>query len=64
MTQTEAVLQDVELYLDLYRRMRLIRGFEDLVQSLFLRGRGLRDDAPVLGPGGGRGRLREPARGP
>ncbi len=38
MTQTEAVLQDVELYLDLYRRMRLIRGFEDLVQSLFLRG--------------------------
>jgi len=29
---------DVELYLDLYRRMRLIRGFEDLVQSLFLRG--------------------------
>ena len=38
MTQTEAVLQDVDLYLDLYRRMRLIRGFEDLVQSLFLRG--------------------------
>ena len=38
MTQTEAVLHDVELYLDLYRRMRLIRGFEDLVQSLFLRG--------------------------
>jgi acetoin:2,6-dichlorophenolindophenol oxidoreductase subunit alpha len=37
-TQTEAVLQDTELYLDLYRRMRLIRGFEDLVQSLFLRG--------------------------
>jgi TPP-dependent pyruvate/acetoin dehydrogenase alpha subunit len=29
---------DVELYLDLYRRMRLIRGFEDLVQALFLRG--------------------------
>jgi TPP-dependent pyruvate/acetoin dehydrogenase alpha subunit len=28
---------DHELYLDLYRRMRLIRGFEDLVQSLFLR---------------------------
>ena len=38
MTQTEAILQDVDLYLDLYRRMRLIRGFEDLVQSLFLRG--------------------------
>ena len=29
---------DVELYLGLYRGMRLIRGFEDLVQSLFLRG--------------------------
>jgi acetoin:2,6-dichlorophenolindophenol oxidoreductase subunit alpha len=29
---------DVELYLGLYRRMRLIRGFEDLVQALFLRG--------------------------
>jgi TPP-dependent pyruvate/acetoin dehydrogenase alpha subunit len=28
---------DRELYLGLYRRMRLIRGFEDLVQSLFLR---------------------------
>lgn len=31
-------LVGVELSLDLYRRMRLIRGFEDLVQSLFLRG--------------------------
>jgi acetoin:2,6-dichlorophenolindophenol oxidoreductase subunit alpha len=30
-------LDDLELYLNLYRRMRLIRGFEDLVQSLFLR---------------------------
>ena len=30
-------LDDVELYIDLYRRMRLIRGFEDLVQSLFLK---------------------------
>jgi len=28
---------DHELYLGLYRRMRLIRGFEDLIQSLFLR---------------------------
>jgi acetoin:2,6-dichlorophenolindophenol oxidoreductase subunit alpha len=28
---------DRELELDLYRRMRLIRGFEELVQSLFLR---------------------------
>ena len=27
-----------ELYLALFRRMRLIRGFEDLIQSLFLRG--------------------------
>jgi TPP-dependent pyruvate/acetoin dehydrogenase alpha subunit len=35
--QTEPAL-DHELYLDLYRRMRLIRGFEELVQSLFLRG--------------------------
>jgi TPP-dependent pyruvate/acetoin dehydrogenase alpha subunit len=26
------------MYLDLYRRMRLIRGFEELVQSLFLKG--------------------------
>jgi TPP-dependent pyruvate/acetoin dehydrogenase alpha subunit len=31
-------LEDVDLYLGLYRRMRLIRGFEDLIQSLFLRG--------------------------
>jgi acetoin:2,6-dichlorophenolindophenol oxidoreductase subunit alpha len=30
-------LDDVDLYVDLYRRMRLIRGFEDLVQSLFMR---------------------------
>src|SRR5580765_8102405 len=28
---------DRELHLGLYRRMRLIRGFEDLIQSLFLR---------------------------
>ncbi|MBD0328949.1 MAG: thiamine pyrophosphate-dependent dehydrogenase E1 component subunit alpha [Thermoleophilia bacterium] len=32
------VLDDVELYLGIYRRMLLIRGFEDLVQSLFLKG--------------------------
>ncbi len=32
------VLDDVGLYTDLYRRMLLIRGFEDLVQSLFLAG--------------------------
>jgi TPP-dependent pyruvate/acetoin dehydrogenase alpha subunit len=35
--QTETAL-DAGLYLDFYRRMRLIRGFEDLVQALFLRG--------------------------
>jgi len=32
------VLDDVGLYTDIYRRMLLIRGFEDLVQSLFLKG--------------------------
>jgi acetoin:2,6-dichlorophenolindophenol oxidoreductase subunit alpha len=38
-SHTEArVLGDVELYTDIYRRMLLIRGFEDLVQSLFLKG--------------------------
>jgi acetoin:2,6-dichlorophenolindophenol oxidoreductase subunit alpha len=35
---TSGVLDDLELYVDLYRRMLLIRGFEDLVQSLFLKG--------------------------
>jgi 2-oxoisovalerate dehydrogenase E1 component len=30
-------LDDLDLYVDLYRRMLLIRGFEDLVQSLFVR---------------------------
>jgi len=38
-SHTEArVLDDVGLYTDIYRRMLLIRGFEDLVQSLFLKG--------------------------
>ena len=32
------VLGDLELYSGIYRRMLLIRGFEELVQSLFLRG--------------------------
>ena len=32
------VLDDVEVYVRIYRQMLLIRGFEDLVQSLFLRG--------------------------
>ena len=32
------VLDDLGLYTDIYRRMLLIRGFEDLVQSLFLAG--------------------------
>ncbi len=31
-------LDDLELYTTIYRRMLLIRGFEDLVQSLFLAG--------------------------
>lgn len=30
--------QETDRYLDLYRKMVLIRGFEDLIQSLFLRG--------------------------
>ncbi len=33
-----AQTEDVALSLDLYRRMLLIRGFEDLVQALFLKG--------------------------
>jgi TPP-dependent pyruvate/acetoin dehydrogenase alpha subunit len=32
------VLDDLGLYTGIYRQMRLIRGFEDLVQSLFLKG--------------------------
>src|SRR5262245_49482616 len=32
------VLDDLERYTGIYRRMLLIRGFEDLVQSLFLAG--------------------------
>src|SRR4029450_11407930 len=32
------VLEPLDLYKDIYRRMLLIRGFEDLVQSLFLAG--------------------------
>jgi TPP-dependent pyruvate/acetoin dehydrogenase alpha subunit len=32
------VLDDLDLYTGIYRQMRLIRGFEDLVQSLFLKG--------------------------
>jgi acetoin:2,6-dichlorophenolindophenol oxidoreductase subunit alpha len=32
------VLDDLELYVRIYRQMLLIRGFEDLVQSLFLKG--------------------------
>jgi len=32
------VLEDVDLYMRIYRQMLLIRGFEDLVQSLFLAG--------------------------
>jgi TPP-dependent pyruvate/acetoin dehydrogenase alpha subunit len=32
------ILDDVDLYLGLYRQMLLIRGVEDLIQSLFLKG--------------------------
>jgi len=35
---TTGVLDDLELYTRLYRQMLMIRGFEDLVQSLFLKG--------------------------
>ena len=38
MSVTTGVLDDLDLYTDVYRLMLLIRGFEDLVQSLFLRG--------------------------
>jgi TPP-dependent pyruvate/acetoin dehydrogenase alpha subunit len=36
--QATGVLDDLDLYREIYRRMLLIRGFEDLVQSLFLAG--------------------------
>ena len=35
---TTGLLDDLELYTRLYRQMLLIRGFEELVQSLFLKG--------------------------
>jgi TPP-dependent pyruvate/acetoin dehydrogenase alpha subunit len=35
---TVGVLDDLDRYIGIYRRMLLIRGFEELVQSLFLRG--------------------------
>src|SRR5262245_4074852 len=37
-THEPSVVGETELYIGLYRRMVLIRGFEDLIQSLFLRG--------------------------
>jgi len=37
-TPATAVLDDLDLYTQLFRQMLLIRGFEDLVQSLFLAG--------------------------
>ena len=37
-TPATGVLDDLELYTRLFRQMLLIRGFEDLVQSLFLAG--------------------------
>jgi TPP-dependent pyruvate/acetoin dehydrogenase alpha subunit len=38
MSQAASVLEELELYAGIYRRMLLIRGFEELVQSLFLKG--------------------------
>ena len=37
-TPATGVLDDLDLYMRLFRQMLLIRGFEDLVQSLFLAG--------------------------
>ena len=37
-TPATGILEDIELYTGIYRQMLLIRGFEDLVQSLFLAG--------------------------
>jgi TPP-dependent pyruvate/acetoin dehydrogenase alpha subunit len=37
-TPATGVLEDLELYTRIYRQMLVIRGFEDLVQSLFLAG--------------------------
>jgi TPP-dependent pyruvate/acetoin dehydrogenase alpha subunit len=37
-TSEQSVRGETELYLGLYRTMVLIRGFEDLIQTLFLRG--------------------------
>lgn len=37
-TQEQSVVGETDRYLELYRTMVLIRGFEDLIQSLFLRG--------------------------
>jgi TPP-dependent pyruvate/acetoin dehydrogenase alpha subunit len=36
--RSSGLLDDVELYTGIYRQMLLIRGFEELVQSLFLKG--------------------------
>ena len=39
MSRTQSrVLDDLELYTRIYGQMLLIRGFEDLVQALFLKG--------------------------
>jgi len=37
-SQAAGILDDLELYTGIYRRMLLIRGVEDLIQSLFLAG--------------------------
>jgi TPP-dependent pyruvate/acetoin dehydrogenase alpha subunit len=37
-SRATGILDDLDLYTSIYRQMLLIRGFEDLVQSLFLKG--------------------------
>ena len=58
------VLDDLELYTRIYRQMLLIRGFEDLVQSLFLAGEVYGTTHLYSGTGGRRDGLRKRPRGP
>ena len=46
------ILDDLDLYTGIYRQMLLIRGFEDLVQSLFLAGEVYGTTHLYSGPGG------------
>ena len=57
-----AAVEDLDRLTEMYRRMLLIRGFEDRVQTPLPPRRGLRDDPPLLRAGGGRGRLCERSR--